>query len=109
MSEININVDPEDVPNVIIIVDEHSAEAALNAAAEARAILEELRGLDISTIPKLQFTANGTATTFDLVTIAKAKAVFWNGALLDDADWSQLNNILTLTFTPANGEIIKPI
>lgn len=65
--------------------------------------------LENGVFPKLQFTANGTATTFDLVTIAKAKAVFWNGALLNDADWSQLNNILKLTFTPANGEIIKPI
>jgi hypothetical protein len=109
MNEIIVNVDQEEVTNVFIIIDENSAEAARNSAAEARAILEELRGLDISTLPKLQFTANGTATTFDLVTIAKAKAVFWNGALLDDADWSQLNNLLTLTFTPANGEIIKPI
>jgi hypothetical protein len=65
--------------------------------------------LENSVFSKIQFTANGIDATFDLVTIAKAKAVFWNGAILNDADWSQINNILTLTFTPANGEIIKPI
>jgi hypothetical protein len=41
--------------------------------------------------------------TFDLGTVISAKAVFWNGALLDDADWSQVDNILTLTFIPSNG------
>jgi hypothetical protein len=60
-------------------------------------------------LPKIQFTANGTDATFDLETIAKVKAVFWNGAILDDADWSQTTNILSLTFTPSLGEKIKPI
>ena len=60
-------------------------------------------------VSKLQFISNGVDSTFDLTTISKVKAVFWNGALLDDDDWYQSNNILTLTFTPANGEIIKPI
>jgi hypothetical protein len=59
--------------------------------------------------PKIQFTADGTQTTFDLTTSVLAKAVFWNGALLDDADFSQTANILTLTFTPALGDKIKPI
>lgn len=58
---------------------------------------------------KTQFTADGSQTTFDLVTNTLANAVFWNGALLDDADWSQTLNILTLTFTPAIGDKIKPI
>jgi hypothetical protein len=59
--------------------------------------------------PKMQFVANGIDATFDLGTVISAKAVFWNGALLDDADWSQVDNILTLTFIPSNGEPIKPI
>jgi hypothetical protein len=57
----------------------------------------------------MQFVANGIDATFDLGTVISAKAVFWNGALLDDADWSQVDNILTLTFIPSNGEPIKPI
>lgn len=59
--------------------------------------------------PKRQFTADGVQTTFDLTTTALANMVFWNGAPLDDADWSQTSNILTLTFTPDAGAIIKPI
>ena len=64
----------------------------------------------LGNFPKIQFIANGVDNTFDLTTTAKVKAVFWNGALLDDADWSQTLNILTIvTFTPNSGEIIKPI
>jgi len=59
--------------------------------------------------PKIQFVADGVQNTFDLATEALAKAVFWNGALLDNADWSQTANILTLTFVPDAGAIIKPI
>lgn len=62
-----------------------------------------------SNFPKIQFTADGTQNTFDLITNVLAKAVFWNGAILDDSDWSQTSNILTLTFTPDLGAIIKPI
>ena len=62
-----------------------------------------------SNFPKIQFTADGTENTFDLITNVLAKAVFWNGALLNDSDWLQTSNILTLTFTPANGDLIKPI
>lgn len=59
--------------------------------------------------PKIQFTADGAQNTFDLGTSVKAKAVFLNGAILDDGDFSQPANALILTFTPALGEIIKPI
>ncbi|MBC5840750.1 hypothetical protein H8R23_04975 [Flavobacterium sp. F-380] len=48
MSEININVDSEDVPNVIITVDENSAQAAKDAAAAAQDALEEIRNTDFS-------------------------------------------------------------
>ena len=58
---------------------------------------------------KIQFTADGIQDSFDLATTALSKAVFWNGALLDDADWSQTSNTLTLTFIPVSGDIIKPI
>lgn len=60
-------------------------------------------------LPKIQFIANGTNATFDLGTPAKVKAVFWNGAILNDSDWSQNVNVLTLTFIPDSGAIIKPI
>jgi len=63
----------------------------------------------VSSFPKRQFTADGIQTTFDLTTTALANMVFWNGAPLDDADWSQASNILTLTFAPDAGAIIKPI
>lgn len=62
-----------------------------------------------SNFPKRQFTADGVQTTFNLTTTALANMVFWNGAPLDDADWSQSSNILTLTFIPDAGAIIKPI
>ena len=65
--------------------------------------------LETALFPKIQFTADGVQTTFNLGTLALAKAVFWNGALLDDGDFSQTDNILTLTFTPVIGDKIKPI
>lgn len=60
-------------------------------------------------VPKIQFVANGTQDTFDIGVLAIIKAVFWNGALLNDNDWTQLGSEFTLTFTPALGELIKPI
>jgi hypothetical protein len=42
MSEIFINVDPEDVPIVNITVDENSAQSAIDAAAAAQEILENI-------------------------------------------------------------------
>lgn len=76
--------------------------------AEIDLIITNLES-QISGIPKIQFTSDGVQTTFDLTTTISAKAVFWNGALLDDADFSQTDNILTLTFIPDAGAIIKPI
>ena len=65
--------------------------------------------LTASQFPKMQFTADGTQNTFDMGTIAVITAVFWNSVLLDDDDWSQSASILTLTFTPALNDKIKPI
>lgn len=59
--------------------------------------------------PKIQFTADGFQSAFDLGTNSLANIVFWNGVPLDDADWSQNENILTLTFVPDAGTKIKPI
>jgi len=60
-------------------------------------------------LPKTQFTADGIISSFNLGTTTLARAVFWNGVILNDVDWSQTTNIITLTFTPASGDIIKPI
>lgn len=60
-------------------------------------------------VPKIQFVANGTQDTFDIGVLAIIKAVFWNSALLNDNDWTQLGSEFTLTFTPELGELIKPI
>jgi hypothetical protein len=59
--------------------------------------------------PKIQFTYTTGAFDFDLGTNALAKAVFWNGALLDDDDFSQTGTILTILFTLTAGDKIKPI
>ena len=60
-------------------------------------------------VPVTQFIASGSDDTYDTETITKIKAVFWNGALLNDNDWTQTGTEFTLTFTPASGDIIKPI
>lgn len=60
-------------------------------------------------VPKITFTADGVQDTFDIGVLANVTAIFWNGALLNDNDWSQSGTILTLTFTPSLGELIKPI
>ena len=60
-------------------------------------------------LPKMQFTADGIATSYDIGLPIPIVAVFWNGAALNDNDFSQLGSIFTLTFTPASGDIIKPI
>jgi len=58
---------------------------------------------------KIQFTADGITDTFDVLTASKVVAVFWNGALVDDADWLQTDTEIALTFVPAAGDKIKPI
>jgi hypothetical protein len=60
-------------------------------------------------MPKLYFIADGLADSFDTGVNTEIKAVFWNGALLNDLDWSQTGSVFTLTFVPANGDLIKPI
>lgn len=60
-------------------------------------------------VPKIQFTADGITATYDIGVSSEITAVFWNGALLNDDDWSQTDTEFTLTFTPDTGAIIKPI
>jgi len=60
-------------------------------------------------VPKIQFTADGVQDTFDIGLTATIKAVFWNGALLNDNDWNQAGSTFTLTFIPDLGALIKPI
>jgi len=59
--------------------------------------------------PKMQFIADGITATYDIEVSSQITAVFWNGALLNDSDWSQTGTEFTLTFTPALNERIKPI
>lgn len=70
--------------------------------------LETLKS-SLENFPKIQFTTNGITDTFDIGVAIGIRAVFWNGALLDDSDWSQSGTSFTLTFTPEAGQIIKPI
>ena len=77
-----------------------------------RALLLKANTADLPTIqyfPKIQFTADGIQDSFNLATTVLAIAVFWNGALLDDSDWSQSGTTLNLTFVPDSGATIKPI
>jgi len=62
-----------------------------------------------SAFPKITFTADGINATYDIGVMNQINAVFWNGALLNDLDWSQTLTEFTLTFIPANGDLIKPI
>jgi hypothetical protein len=99
-------------PELLAFLEQYGNTEYLSALEinQLRDGINELHQIVVkSFFPKLQFTANGTDSSFDLGTIATVKAVFWNGAILNDADWSQVDNNLTLTFTPSNGEIIKPI
>lgn len=60
-------------------------------------------------VPKIQITATAGQTVFPLGTTALVKAVFWNGALLNDLDWSQTGSSITTTFGFALGDLFKPI
>jgi len=60
-------------------------------------------------MPKIQFVADGAQTDFDIGVPARVTAVFWDGALLNDDDWDAVDGVITLTFVPALGALIKPI
>lgn len=59
--------------------------------------------------PKIQFTYAGGPQDFDLGTLLPVTAVFWGGSILDDGDWDQVGNILTIDFPLEVGAVIKPI
>jgi hypothetical protein len=79
-----------------------------DAIFKALALKANISDTPIS-VPKIQFVANGTQNTFNIGVLANITAVFWNGALLNDNDWTQSGTNFTLTFIPSLGELIKPI
>lgn len=58
---------------------------------------------------KQQFEYVSGSQDFLLGSSSLLSAVFWNGALLDDADWSQDLDTLTILFPLSTGDKIKPI
>lgn len=65
--------------------------------------------LETVSFPKIQITATAGQTVFPLGTMILAKAVFREGALLDDNDWNQVGTDITTTFPFSLGERFKPI
>lgn len=60
-------------------------------------------------VGKIQIVATAGQTVFGIGTAAKATAVFREGALLDDGDWSQSGTNITTSFPFDAGERFKPI
>lgn len=79
-----------------------------DAVFKALALKANISDTPIS-VPKITFAADGVQDTFDIGVLANITAVFWNGALLNDNDWTQSGTNFTLTFIPSLGELIKPI
>jgi hypothetical protein len=105
--EIPISVDTIGITQTIL---SGNTQTAPSENAVYNALLLKANASDVPVpLPKLYFVADGIATSFDTGSNATIKAVFREGALLDDNDWSQTGTVFTLTFTPANGERIKPI
>jgi len=73
------------------------------------AYIKNFPELVIISVPKIQFTADGLTDTFNIGVTAEIKAVSINGVIWNDNDWEQTGSSFTLTFTPENGDIIKPI
>lgn len=86
-----------------------TAQDLANAIGNLQTEIDNLELLIVPAFPKRQFTADGIQNTFDLTTTALVNGVLWNGVPLFDEDWSQTSNILTLTFAPNAGAVIKPI
>ena len=79
-----------------------------DAVFKALALKANILDTPIS-VPKITFTSDGVKDTFDIGVLANITAIFWNGALLNDNDWTQSGTSFTLTFIPSLGELIKPI
>ena len=79
-----------------------------DAVFKALALKANILDTPIS-VPKITFASDGVQDTFNIGVLANITAVFWNGALLNDNDWTQSGTTFTLTFTPALGDLIKPI
>ena len=105
--EINISADLIGITQFIRsgYIQTSPSENAVFLALAQKANLTDLPLI----LPKIQFTADGATATYSMGVTAKIKAVFWNGALLNDLDWSQTGTTFTLTFIPTAGDLIKPI
>ena len=79
-----------------------------DAVFKALALKANISDTPIS-VPKIQFTADGIQDTFNIGVLANVTAIFWNGALLNDNDWTQSGTNFTLTFILSLCELIKPI
>lgn len=87
---------------------EGTGEDLNNAIDNLQEQIDDLPGAFVK-VPKIQFTADGITNTFDIGVNAEITAIFREGALLDDGDWSQSATTFTLTFVPEINERIKPI
>lgn len=63
----------------------------------------------VGNFPKIQIIATAGQTVFPLGTTILANAVFWEGALLDDGDWSQSGTNITTAFPFEAGQRFKAI
>ena len=79
-----------------------------NAVFDALALKANLTDIPAS-LPKMYFVADGMATSFDTGVNAQITAIFEEGALIDDNDWSQSGSIFTLTYIVESGRRIKPV
>lgn len=70
---------------------------------------EDFSSFKAGLFPKVQISAAEGQTVFNIGTTATAKAVFREGALLDDSEWSQTGSNITTTFAFGAGERFKPI
>lgn len=61
----------------------------------------------VGNFPKLQITATAGQTVFPLGTTILANAVFWNGAILNGNDWSQLGSNITISFPASLNDLFQ--
>jgi hypothetical protein len=75
MSDVSVNIIQEEVTVVFVHVDEHGAQAALAAVAEARLILQEIKNADVSN----KLDKDGYAGTAK--TLKNSAKIYENGEL----------------------------
>ena len=98
--------------NAFNVITQEIRENYTDTTPSEDAIFKALQAIQTNipiSVPKITFIADGVQDTFNIGVLAIIKAVFWNGALLNDNDWTQSGTNFTLTFIPSLGELIKPI